>query len=290
MKISGFTIVKNAVKFDYPVVASITSILPVVDEMIVLVGDGEDDTEALVRSIGSDKIKIHHSVWDPALKEGGRVLAAETNKAFTLISPNAHWAFYIQADEVLHEQYIPAILQAAEQYKNDLRIDGLLFKYKHFYGTYDYVGDSRRWYNREIRIIRNNPQIQSYRDAQGFRKHHKKLAVKLIEAYIYHYGWVRHPHAQKAKLENFYTYWNGEGYNPVQVAENELFDYMQDADSLEKFTGTHPAVMASRIAGSHWELNADPSHKNFSFKDRLLYHIEKLTGKRLFDYKNYRKV
>ena len=55
---SGFTIVRNAIKNGYPVVESIQSILPVVDEMVVAIGDGEDDTEQLIRNIGSEKIKI----------------------------------------------------------------------------------------------------------------------------------------------------------------------------------------------------------------------------------------
>ena len=105
MKISGFTIVRNAVLYDYPIVEAITSILPVVDEMIVLIGNSEDNTEELIRSIQSDKIKIHHSIWDENLKKGGVVLAIETDKAFQLISPESDWAFYIQADEVIHEKY-----------------------------------------------------------------------------------------------------------------------------------------------------------------------------------------
>ena len=110
MKISGFTIIKNAVLNDYPIVEAIQSILPVVDEMVVLIGDCTDDTEGLIKSINSDKIKIHHSVWNPNLRKGGEVLADETNKAFQLIDPASTWAFYIQGDEVVHENYYNNIL------------------------------------------------------------------------------------------------------------------------------------------------------------------------------------
>ncbi|MBI1780261.1 MAG: glycosyltransferase family 2 protein, partial [Sphingobacteriales bacterium] len=146
MKISGFTIIKNAVINDYPIVEAIQSILPVVDEMVVSIGDSEDSTEQLIQSINSPKIKIVHSVWDPSLRKGGKILAVETDKAFQHISPAADWAFYIQGDEVLPEQYHAAVRAAAEKYKDDKRVDGLLFKYLHFYGSYDYVGDSRKWY------------------------------------------------------------------------------------------------------------------------------------------------
>ena len=137
MKISGFTIIKNAIINDYPIVEAITSILPVVDEMIVLVGDSQDATRELVQNINSNKIKIFDSVWDQSLREGGKVLAVETDKAFHLINPESTWAFYIQADEAVHERYLPAIKEACTRYQNDRKVEGLLFRYLHFYGTYD---------------------------------------------------------------------------------------------------------------------------------------------------------
>lgn len=188
MKISGFTFVRNAIKYDYPVVESITSILPLCDEFIVCVGKSEDGTEDLIKTIASDKIKIVPSVWDDTLREGGQVLAVETNKAFDAVSPDSNWAFYIQADEVVHEKYLPAIKQAMELYKDDPKVECLVLKYLHFYGNYKYVADSRNWYRREVRIIKNDKQIRSFRDAQGFRKNEQKLTGKIIDAYIYHYG------------------------------------------------------------------------------------------------------
>src|ERR1043166_9281880 len=199
MFVSGFTIVRNAVRLDYPVREAIESILPVVDEMIVLIGNSDDETYNLISSIESDKIKIHYSTWDEKLRKGGKVLAHETDKAFRLISPEADWAFYIQADEILHEKFYDSVQGAMHQYKNINEADGLLFGYRHFYGSYDFVCSSRDFYRNEIRIIRNNPEIHSYRDAQGFRKGGKKLLVKKVDAEIYHYGWVRNPKVRGIK-------------------------------------------------------------------------------------------
>lgn len=287
MFISGFTIIKNAVVNDYPIVEAITSILPVVDEMIVLAGDSKDDTVELIKSINDPKIKIHHSVWNPALNKGGAALADETNKALKLIDAKADWAFYIQADEVVHEKYHNNILEACAKYKNDKQVKGLLFKYLHFYGTYDYVGDSRKWYNKEIRIIRNDDAITSYRDAQGFRIDEKHLPVKLIDAYIYHYGWVKNPYQMKQKLYNAGKLWNSEEEMEEFLKTGELFDY-NDFDSLTRFDGTHPSVMQKRIENKNWDVNFNIEQKKFSLKNRLLYWIEKKTGKRLFEFRNYR--
>lgn len=286
MKISGFTIIKNAVINDYPIIEAITSILPVVDEMIVSVGDCEDETRKLIEAIPSDKIKIVDSVWDPVLREGGRVLAVETDKAFAHISPDSDWAFYIQADEVVHEQYHATIKTEAEKYLHDKKVDGLLFKYTHFYGSFDYVGDSRKWYHREIRLIRNNKNIQSYRDAQGFRKNNTKLHVKLIDAYIYHYGWVKNPVKMKEKIKNLNKLWHDDNASELRAA---LFNY-NDFDSIDKFTGTHPSVMHKRIEQQNWNTELDVTHKKMSLKKQLLYWFEKQTGIRLFDYKNYKII
>ncbi len=289
MKISGFTIIKNAILNDYPIVEAITSILPLVDEMIVLIGDSKDYTEQLIRSIESDKIKIHRSVWDTTTYTGGTVLAAETNKAFDLIDPQSTWAFYIQGDEAVHEKYHAVIQQACEHYKGDSRVEGLLFNYLHFYGTYDYVGDSRKWYDKEVRIIRNDKKIRGYRDAQGFRAGERKINVKPIDAYIYHYGWVRSAETMHAKNVHVAEVW----HNDESLAQYKLSDLshnFDNFDSLTLFKGTHPLVYQKRIRDKNWHLELDISRKQFSFKDRVLYYVEKQTGVRLFNFKNYKII
>lgn len=289
MKVSGFTFIRNAVKFDYPVVEAIRSVLPLCDEFIIAVGNSEDETESLMLGINDPKIKIIHSVWDDSLREGGKVLAIETNKAFDAVSPDSDWAFYIQADEVVHEKYYDNIKNAMLQYKDDKRVEGLLFRYVHFYGNYDYVGDSRRWYRHEIRIIRNDKSIRSYRDAQGFRIHDRKLNVKPIDAAIYHYGWVKHPALQKEKEKNFHKLWHSDEWMKQNVADTDEFDYSK-IDSLELFKGDHPLIMQKRIAEKNWNFVYDPKKKKLKFKDKVLLFIEKITGYRFFEYKNYRKI
>jgi hypothetical protein len=290
MKITGVTIIKNAVLNDYPVVEAITSVLPVVDEMIVSIDRGEDETDALIKAIDSDKIKIIYSEWDMNLRKGGVVLAVETNKALEHVSHDTDWIFYIQGDEVIHEKYHSAILQAATNYLPNLKIEGLLFNYLHFYGTYNYVGDSRKWYNKEVRIIRNDKNIKAYKDAQGFRKKNKKIKVAPINAYVYHYGWVKSPAQMAAKQKNVSRYWNEEteGWKNY-VNSNDVFNF-DNFDSLKKFTGTHPRVMQKRVSEKNWDIEIDISVKKFKLKGRILYWFEKKTGMRPFDFKNYKII
>ncbi|AFK05438.1 hypothetical protein Emtol_4315 [Emticicia oligotrophica DSM 17448] len=290
MKVTGFTIIRNANKYDYPVIEAITSILPLCDEFVVAVGNSEDGTLDLIKSIKSDKIRIIETIWDDSLRKDGRVLAIETDKALAAISDDTTWAFYIQSDEVVHEKYHQTIREAMLQYKDDIAVEGLLFKYTHFYGAYKYVADSRKWYRNEIRIIRHTKQVVSYRDAQGFRKNdNSKLRVKPIEAHIYHYGWVKPPQKMTDKVRGLSYFWHTDQELDEQQPANVDFDY-SGIDSLTLFKGTHPKVIQPRIERMNWAFDFDIKQKKYSLKNRILMRFEQLTGWRIGEYKNYIKI
>ncbi len=270
MKVSGFSFIKDALKYDYPVVEAITSILPICDEFVVAVGQSTDETLNLIRQIDKKKIKIIETKWDESLREGGRVLAVETDKALAQVAEDSDWAFYIQGDEVVHEKYLDTIYQNMLRYKDDFKVDGLLFNYLHFYGSYDYVGSSSNWYSHEIRVIRNDKSIYSYRDAQGFRKgNNQKLCVKPVDAFVYHYGWVKDPRKMQKKQETFHKYWHDDSWLDEHVAKVREFNYEKHVRQLRPFDGEHPAVMKKRIAEKNWQFDFDISRNKTGFKDRL---------------------
>ncbi|MDI9357423.1 MAG: hypothetical protein QM528_00575 [Phycisphaerales bacterium] len=268
MKVSGFTFIRNAILYGYPIVESILSALPICDEFIVSVGDSIDGTLELIKRIDNPKIKIVQSIWDESLLTGGKILSVETNKALAAVDQNSDWAFYIQGDEVLHEKYLLNIQTNMHQYLDAKEIDGLLFDYVHFYGSFDYVGNSSAWYPHEIRIIRNSKNIYSYRDAQGFRKdNNKKLQVKKAEACMYHYGWVREPKVMNRKQTDIGRFYNNTNapITPPEVWVGD-FDYT-NIKSLKKFTGTHPKVMLERIKQKNWYFEYDLSKSAVDYKD-----------------------
>lgn len=283
MILSGFTFIKNGVDLDYPFIESITSILPIVDEMVVAVGDCTDSTREMIVALDSPKIKIIDTIWDDNLRVDGAILSQQSNIAKNHISGD--WGFYIQGDEVIHEKYLEIIRQSIEKYNKDKEVDGLLFKYKHFYGSYDYFGTSRKWYRKEIRVIRNDPAISSYKDAQGFRKNGEKLRVKEIDAWVFHYGWVRDPEAQLKKSRSFEKLWHDDSWVEKNVTANS-FDY-DLLESLQLFKDTHPNVMKDRLMKKSWQFNYDATKKKLSLKERFSNWIEKLTGWRIGEYKNY---
>lgn len=287
MFVTGFSFIRNAIKYDYPIKEAILSILPLCDKFIIAVGKSDDNTLELIKSINSEKVDIIETVWDDNLRIGGKVLAEETNKALRCIPKKTDWAFYIQGDEVIHEKYLPEIKKAMERWKDDKEVEGLLFKYLHFYGSYDFIGDSRKWYRNEIRIIKPYDDVSSFRDAQGFRRNNKLMKVKAIDAYVYHYGWVKPPELQQAKQKTFHKFWHNDNWMKDNIPDNEQFDYSK-IDSLKHFKGTHPEVMLLRIKNKNWEFNFDPTEKKLKGLSKLLYFIEKKTNYRIGEYKNYK--
>jgi hypothetical protein len=290
MKVSGFTFIKNAIIYDYPIVDSIRSILPICDEVVVAVGKSDDDTLNLISNIDKSKVRILKTVWDESQRSGGRVLALETDKAFAGISTDSDWAFYIQGDEAIHENYLQVVYEGMKKHLDDTRVEGLLFKYLHFYGSYDYVGDSSKWYDHEIRVIRNDKSIYSFKDAQGFRKGNDEiLKVKPIDAFIYHYGWVKEPAAMQRKQENFNKYWHDDEWLDKNVAKAEAFDYNINLSKLSRFEGSHPMVMQNRIAAKNWKFDYDISFDRSSVKDRIKSMLKNYIGLDT-SYRNYKII
>ncbi len=289
MKVCGFSFVRNAQKFSYPVIEAVNSILPVCDKFIMSVGNSEDGTLDLIRSISSDKIEIIETIWDDSTRKNGEVLSRETNKVFAHIPDDYDWAFYIQADEVLHEKYHDPVRASMKEWLGQHEVEGLLFDYLHFFGNYDYNANSRSWYRNEIRIVRNDKKIRSYKDAQGFRIRDRKLNVKPAKACMYHYGWVRPPEVMQQKHVNFNKLYHSDDWVDRKVNHTRLYDY-SSVESITRFAESHPKIMDDRIKKLNWKVELDENKKSFKASDRILYWIEQKTGKRLFEYKNYKLI
>jgi len=240
MRVSGLTIARNVIKFNYPIIESIQSILPICDEFIVNVGDSEDDTLNLIRSIDSDKIKIIQNVWD--MSQGAEVLSTQTNLA--LKKCTGDWAFYLQSDEVIHENDLKKLQDVMRKNLGNESVDALRFRWLHFYGSYYRYRIDRGWYQKQDRIIRNNGTVESCGDAFGFRrKDGEPISRKNTNSFLYHYGWV---HPQEIMTERRV---NAENIGFTTLMEDERqgqYDY-GDLVRFPAYFGSHPSVMGPRI-------------------------------------------
>ncbi len=275
MKVSGFTIVRNAVKYHYPVIESIASILPLCDEFIINVGDSEDDTLGLMRSIKDPKIRIIQNKWDTS--QGKTVLAEQTNLA--LKECQGDWAFYLQSDEMIHEQDIPGLKKCMEKYLHDKNVEALRFQWMHFYGSYYRYRVDRGWFQKQDRIIRNNGEIESFGDAYGFkRKDDQPLKRKNTGCLLYHYGWVQPGDVMTQRRVNAEQI----GFTSLKEKERESNYSYGDLNRFPPYFGTHPAVIQGRVSAH------DLSQKDLKqIHRRWWWHPMKIAGAR---YKTSKRI
>lgn len=293
-KISGFTFIKNGLTLGYPILESVLSIESICDEVIINVGfddqelKSDDGTYAYLKEhLKGDKYKFVTSWWDPNITKHGLILSQQTNIALSHCTGD--YCQYIQGDECVHEDDLAAILKGVEEMEKDKEIDGLIFNYMHFYGNVDTYKYTRNLYRREVRLIRNHKGIKSWLDAQGFRhQNDTKIKARLIKARIFHYGWARAEQVMKKKVVVFDTFYHGD----VKQERAQNFKYERNW-GLKKFMKTHPKVMKDWIEKNKnpmdlmaLPLKLDWNVPGLMFTDTL----EALTGYRLGEYKNYKRV
>jgi hypothetical protein len=252
MKISGFTFCRNVVKFDFPVVEAITSILPIVDEFVVNVGKSEDETLEVIQSINDRRMKIVESVWDESLRKDGRIFGIQQDIALSHCTGD--WAFLVQGDEVIHEEDLPVIRVALDHYSPDPEVLGLVLRVLHFKG--DYWSIDPWMYRKATRIIRNHRGMYSVTDGCDFRTAEKDQMIKsgengrLIKARVFHYGWAKNPVILQRKLAYQRSRHEGELLSPEKIeARTTFLAQFPNYDILKTFRGTHPQVMEPRIRG-----------------------------------------
>jgi len=293
VKISGFTFIRNGVVLGYPFVPAIQSLLPLCDEIIVNVPRSTDGTLAAVRQMGDPKIRIVESEWDEAQRTAGLAMSHHTNIA--LDQCTGDWCVYIQGDEVLHEDTLPAMRAAMERELNQPAVQGLIVDYTHFYGSYRTYAYSFGWYQREVRVVRRDPNIRSRGDAQGFRMvNNEKLRVKKSGGHYFHYGHALSPQQAKVKRENFLKLSRSDDV-VAQEIQNRPEQFYDDDQKVKPFTGTHPRVMQDIVAAANWTYTSRSPLIRFGRKYRRSYFwedvamlVKRCTGITLGVHKNYR--
>ena len=254
--ISGFTFIRNGVELGFPFEASIRSLLPLVDEFVVVVGKSNDDTLTRIHAIDSPKIRVIETIWNERMADRGFVYAQQ--KMIAQFACTGDWAFYLEGDEVVHEAELANIRASVDKHHANPAVEALVFDYFHFYGTPEFVANSPAWYRRECRLIRNT--IRSYApDGQYWlvTSNHKKgrnPQAALANAHIYHYGWVRSNEAMQKKLDQVSKFWS-HGAPTIRYSEF-------DAQVLQPFTGTHPELVKPWLESSaEKSFTIDPNYK-----------------------------
>ena len=285
MKVSAFTFIKNGQILGYPFIQSIQSILPIVDEFVVNVGQSEDDTLALIQSINDPKIRIIQSIWNDNMHDRGYVYGQQ--KMIAQFNCTGDWAFYIEGDEAYHEDDLDKIRASMQMHVDNPEVEALVFDFYHFYGNANSYLDSPGWYRSEARIIKNS--VRSYAPDGLFwlvldsNKKGRYPKAKHTGARCYHYGWVRSEEQMNLKSEKVQKYWGGE---PAKI------DYSQmDQSIIKEFSDTHPKIVKDWLPQDKGIYQADPNYESTKKqkKHRLMLKLEKLFGLELSK-KHYKLV
>ena len=297
MLLSGFTFVRNVVRFDYPAVESIRSILPIVDEFIVVVGPDDDGTLDLIRSIDDPKIKIIRSQWNPNVSTGGYVYAQQTNIA--LFNCMGKWAFYLQADEVVHEDDLPKIMEGVHRHADDDRVEALALDELTFWGDYKTIFKVHPWrFSKRCWVVKPHRFVLSRGDAAGFCVHPKykergrKIRAVQTDARVFHYSSVKSEKALTEKYRTVSKYWS-ETHSEEQIQTMEADYYnLYPREFVEAYTGTHPGVMTERIRNHTVSMDLTPARwpkrPNFADRKKLINtELIKIFGNRFFDRGSY---
>lgn len=281
--VSGFSIIRNATLLDFPIEASIASVLSGVDEFVLAVGRSDDDTLERARRFAAShaRVRIIETVWDVSV--GSTVLSIETNRAMDAC--RGTWGIYIQADEVVEDGGAERLRRMIGEVDRDSEIEGLVVDYLHFYGSFDQVGVSRRWYRREVRALRLGCGVRSRGDAQGFRVGPSERRVRCRKAgvRIMHYSSARPTWALRAKREQ------DRAIYATENSKNPARPLLPWFPGLQHFPGPHPTFVADWIAaragkGSYVE---SPRFRSDHIRIWVSMVIERLTGSRPFEFRNY---
>jgi hypothetical protein len=286
--LSGFTLVRNAIKLDFPIVPAIRSVLEVCDEVVVNVGKSDDDTRDLVASVRDPRVRILDTVWDFSKKN--EMIGMETARA--MAACKGEWGIYIQADEVLHEAGARELKERVREWNDDQRVEGLLVKYLHFYGGFDTVATNRRWYRREVRCVRLGRDIRPYQGAQGFRvgPEYRKIGARQTDAVMFHYGWARPARAIREKYEASKVIYP---WSRERSEREQQRGYLEWLPLLKHFSGEHPRAAREWVAARAHDPDRIIGPRAFRAEHLRFYlsdWIERLTGARLFEFRNYREV
>jgi hypothetical protein len=285
MKVSAFTFIKNGQILGYPFLQSIQSIIPIVDEFIINVGKSEDNTLELVKSISSPKIRIIESEWNDSMQDSGYVYGQQ--KMIAQFNCSGDWAFYVEGDEVYHEDDLKQITQSMNMHLHDPNVEALVFDFKHFYGNSNSVLNSPGWYRSEARIIKNS--VRSYAPDGLFwvvldsNKKGRYPKAKHTGVNCYHYGWVRSEDQMNLKSGKVQKYW---GSAPVRINYNQM-----DQEIIQEFHGSHPKIIQDWLPKDVGLYMADSSYKVTSKqkKHRFMLKLEKFFGLELSK-KHYKLV
>lgn len=201
--ISVCFIVKNGLTNGYPFWESLTSSIPIADEIVVSEGFSNDGTyEAILKfqkKYGS-KVKVFRCDWNKFKSESGAVIAKVSQEAINFCSKS--WIYYLQADEIVHPRNVDFIKRVVNSNHNSV-----CFNFNHFIGSWKPLPPGGAAYSTAIRMVRKIPSIYLLGDGWTFAGQIAPvLGPNGVPKPVYHFGWVFPKNIDQKNIEQSKIY------------------------------------------------------------------------------------
>jgi len=220
--ISVVFVVKNAIKQGYCFIDSLRSCLPIADELIISEGFSEDDTlnhlcKFRTGNRRNTKIVLDQDQWPESSYHGEAITEISTR---AMQRATREWIYYLQADEIIHEDTVPHIKAIAKSSE----FNSASFPFHHFINKWEPAVDDK-YYKEAIRMIRRGRDISLMGDAWNFQGEVDPICpAGHSPKPIYHFAWVFPPQNDIKNIEHAKIYKNIPEYQEKMQKACEVLD------------------------------------------------------------------
>lgn len=237
---------------DYLIVQSVSSLLPICDEVVICDCDSDDGTKQIINDWATQepKIKVVDYLWtDPKGDPGWYVTWVNYAKS----NLSTSHCILLDADELLHEDSQREVLDAARDKKV------LICNRHNFWKDAQHLIPDGQCCSREV--IRVGPtkmfMPSDYPDPRC--QEAMDEAVK-SNVQLFHYGFLRERKAFFRKARAVQKIWADDYDKRLEAAEKGEGNWMDHdgvvpwKDKLDKFKGTHPEIIKPWLRQRGYEI------------------------------------
>jgi len=221
-KVSVCFVIRNGLLQGYPFWESLSSALPFADEIVISEGFSTDDTYKYIMKFAEmhgDKVRVFRDDWKRHKSGCGEVITKISNIAMSRC--DAEWIYYLQADEVIHEENAPFVRNIATYHSHEF--NAVSFPFYHFIDSWKPL-EKGRAYDEAIRMVKNDKAISLIGDGWNFGGAIQPICpAGLSPKPIYHLGWVFPENCDVKRIEHGKIYRDMPGYQETaKRAENNI--------------------------------------------------------------------